>query len=179
MERQHGDDSNSRLFYHNVDCCTGIINMKKITAIILALFLFFAFPLGALAASGDTIVYITRTGECYHRDGCSYLKSRIEVTLQYAVDHGYRACSRCNPPRLDSPTRAAPASTPTPTPKPTLKPFVSNTPIAKPTINPNPAPRATKAPAKTSASASGGSPGWVVAGVAVVAYGLGKIRRKK
>lgn len=55
-----------------------------------------------LAASGDTLVYITRTGECYHRDGCSYLKSRIEVTLEDAVDRGYWACSRCDPPSLTS-----------------------------------------------------------------------------
>lgn len=54
------------------------------------------------AASGDTIVYITRTGECYHRAGCSSLKSKIETTLQQAVSDGYRACSKCNPPILTS-----------------------------------------------------------------------------
>ena len=38
------------------------------------------------AASGDTTVYITKTGECYHRDGCSSLrKSKTATTMQKAV----------------------------------------------------------------------------------------------
>lgn len=52
------------------------------------------------AYNGDILVYITRTGDCYHRDGCSYLKSRIEITLEIASRRGYRACSRCKPPKL-------------------------------------------------------------------------------
>lgn len=48
----------------------------------------------------DIMVYITRTGECYHRSGCSSLsKSKIETTLQSAKSSGYRACQRCNPPQ--------------------------------------------------------------------------------
>lgn len=55
------------------------------------------------AASGDTIVYITKTGECYHSSGCSSLShSKIAVTLQSAVDNGYRSCKRCKPVKLDS-----------------------------------------------------------------------------
>ena len=55
------------------------------------------------AASGDTVVYITKTGKCYHADGCSSLsKSKIETTLQSATDKGLRACSKCNPGTLDS-----------------------------------------------------------------------------
>lgn len=50
--------------------------------------------------NGDTIVYVTNTGECYHRRGCSYLKSKNKIELEDAVDDGYRACSRCNPPKL-------------------------------------------------------------------------------
>lgn len=53
-----------------------------------------------LYTNGDTVVYVTATGECYHRSGCSYLKSRIETTLEEAIDDGYRRCSRCNPPKL-------------------------------------------------------------------------------
>ncbi len=57
----------------------------------------------AYAASGDTVVYITKTGECYHASGCSSLKkSKIETTLQSAVDRGYRACSKCKPGNLDA-----------------------------------------------------------------------------
>lgn len=56
-----------------------------------------------LAASGDATVYITKTGECYHADGCSSLrKSKIATTLQSAVDKGYRACSKCHPGSLDA-----------------------------------------------------------------------------
>lgn len=45
-------------------------------------------------------VYITNTGEKYHRDGCRYLKSRIETTLGAAVAQGYEPCKVCNPPTL-------------------------------------------------------------------------------
>jgi beta-lactamase superfamily II metal-dependent hydrolase len=50
-------------------------------------------------ASGDTIVYVTRTGECYHADGCRYLcSSRIRIALKDARGQ-YRPCSVCDPPR--------------------------------------------------------------------------------
>jgi len=46
-------------------------------------------------------VYITRTGEKYHRDGCRYLRqSRIPTTLREAVRNGYDPCSVCKPPVL-------------------------------------------------------------------------------
>ncbi len=54
------------------------------------------------AASGDTIVYRTKTGDKYHTKTCSYLKSSIELTLQEAVNMGLTPCSRCKPPTLDS-----------------------------------------------------------------------------
>lgn len=41
-------------------------------------------------------VYITNTGEKYHRYGCQYLrKSKIAISLDDAIDSGYTACSRC------------------------------------------------------------------------------------
>ena len=44
-------------------------------------------------------VYVTRTGEKYHSDGCQYLsKSKIETTLSDAKADGYTACSKCGPP---------------------------------------------------------------------------------
>lgn len=53
------------------------------------------------AASGDTIVYVTRSGEKYHKRNCQYLsKSCIEIMLADAVDSGYTRCSKCNPPKL-------------------------------------------------------------------------------
>lgn len=42
-------------------------------------------------------VYITRTGEKYHTKDCSYLKSRIQITLTDAKKNGYEPCKRCNP----------------------------------------------------------------------------------
>ncbi len=43
-------------------------------------------------------VYITRTGEKYHRSGCQYLRqSKIAIDKADAIDRGYTACSRCNP----------------------------------------------------------------------------------
>ena len=43
------------------------------------------------------IVYITNTGSKYHRDGCSYLKSKKSITKEKAQEQGYTACGRCNP----------------------------------------------------------------------------------
>jgi hypothetical protein len=53
--------------------------------------------------NADEIVYVTNYGECYHEAGCGYLhSSQKQITLEKAVNQGYRACSRCNPPRLSS-----------------------------------------------------------------------------
>jgi competence protein ComEC len=49
-------------------------------------------------SSGGTIVYVTKTGECYHADGCRYLSSgRISIALKDARGT-YRPCSVCDPP---------------------------------------------------------------------------------
>ena len=73
--------------------------MKKLLGFFLAVFILVS---PALAAGGNTVVYITRTGECYHTGSCRYLKkSKIEITLADAVARGYRACKVCCPPSLD------------------------------------------------------------------------------
>lgn len=46
----------------------------------------------------NVTVYVTRTGSKYHLEGCSYLKSKIEMTLEDALQKGYDSCSRCDPP---------------------------------------------------------------------------------
>lgn len=44
----------------------------------------------------STTVYITNTGEKYHRDGCQYLRqSKIAISLYDAKKQGYTACSQC------------------------------------------------------------------------------------
>jgi hypothetical protein len=49
----------------------------------------------------QTIVYITRTGVRYHRDGCrSLLRSRIPIPLQQAQARGYTPCRICKPPAM-------------------------------------------------------------------------------
>ncbi|MEG0374723.1 MAG: winged helix-turn-helix domain-containing protein [Raoultibacter sp.] len=43
-------------------------------------------------------VYITKSGEKYHSDGCQYLsKSQIPISLSDAISRGFTPCSRCNP----------------------------------------------------------------------------------
>lgn len=42
------------------------------------------------------IVYITDTGEKYHRDGCHYLReSRHAISLEDAQNEGYTPCKKC------------------------------------------------------------------------------------
>lgn len=40
-------------------------------------------------------VYVTDTGSKYHKSGCSYLKSKNEISLDEAERRGYEPCSRC------------------------------------------------------------------------------------
>jgi len=55
---------------------------------------------GRLTAKRTTYVYITDTGEKYHRAGCRYLKySKHRVTLKWAKKNGYTPCKVCKPPR--------------------------------------------------------------------------------
>jgi methylphosphotriester-DNA--protein-cysteine methyltransferase len=54
------------------------------------------------AASQDTTVYITRTGEKYHTERCASVRnSKIAVSLGDAVSKGYEPCKRCKPPVLN------------------------------------------------------------------------------
>jgi len=48
---------------------------------------------------GTTIVYVTRTGACYHRGTCNYVQ-RYKMPMELSeAKKRYRPCSRCNPPR--------------------------------------------------------------------------------
>lgn len=75
--------------------------MKKL--LLLSLLLAFTVSPGCrqndTGSEGQSItVYVTRTGECYHRGNCSYLrKSKIPIALEDAKED-YRPCSRCKPP---------------------------------------------------------------------------------
>lgn len=57
--------------------------------------------LKAADKSEDIIVYITRTGKRYHREGCSALKrSKIPISLKEANKRGYTPCGLCKPPKI-------------------------------------------------------------------------------
>lgn len=62
------------------------------------------YEAGYKAGSGGRIyysteVFVTVSGEKYHRSTCSYLShSKQETTLASAKATGYEPCSRCNPP---------------------------------------------------------------------------------
>ena len=83
-----------------------VVGMKKVKifgVIVFSLVFLVAFqpPIPVYAVSGDTVVYVTKTGEKYHADGCRYLrKSKIEKSLEDAVDDGYKPCSVCKAPKL-------------------------------------------------------------------------------
>ena len=78
--------------------------MKKVFSAVLTLITVFMLVASTFAAAdnGNTTVYVTKTGKCYHEYSCSYLKSCIETTLSEAVAGGYTPCSKCRPPKLDS-----------------------------------------------------------------------------
>ena len=53
---------------------------------------------GNATAGGGTIVFVTETGECYHRGTCQYLsQSKIKISLKNARAQNYRPCSVCDP----------------------------------------------------------------------------------
>ena len=46
--------------------------------------------------SRDYEVYITKTGECYHKENCRYLhNSSVKISLHDATSKDYRQCSVC------------------------------------------------------------------------------------
>lgn len=46
--------------------------------------------------AAKTLVYVTNTGDCYHKKGCRYLKSVAgSMTETEANQKGYRACKSC------------------------------------------------------------------------------------
>lgn len=63
-----------------------------------SLLLTFLFSLTSQAALYGQTVYITKTGEKYHKEDCGYLKySKIKVSLSDVKDL-YSPCSACKPP---------------------------------------------------------------------------------
>lgn len=69
-----------------------------ISIFLIFIFLPFISPI-AWAYNGNVVVYVTNTGYCYHRNGCTYLESKIPMKLEDAAKE-YQDCSRCHPPIL-------------------------------------------------------------------------------
>lgn len=70
------------------------------------------------AEEAGEIVYVTKTGQKYHRAGCRHLKSSIPMALGEA-EQKYSPCSVCNPPASNAKRAIASASPTTPaTPEP-------------------------------------------------------------
>ena len=64
---------------------------------------------GLFAQNADihTTVYMTKTGQAYHRDGCSALsRSKLLITLGEAAASGLAPCNRCGPPVLEAGVQA-------------------------------------------------------------------------
>ena len=76
------------------------------------------FVSASLALAQAEKVFVTKTGEKYHRESCRSLsKSKIEISLKEAVPR-YGPCKNCQPPTLPESTKrdATPAAATTPTP---------------------------------------------------------------
>ena len=44
----------------------------------------------------ENIVYVTKRGKKYHKDGCRFLKSsKIMISLEQAEEEGLTPCSKC------------------------------------------------------------------------------------
>jgi hypothetical protein len=57
-------------------------------------------PTDTIEDKQSVTVYITKTGQKYHKSGCQYLRqSRIPIDLDDAVAEGYTPCSKCKPPK--------------------------------------------------------------------------------
>jgi hypothetical protein len=74
---------------------------RRVLALLFATLLLstLVVPVFAYDVPSDTIVYVTPTGECYHRYKCSYTDTTTTkaMTIKSAVSKGYTACSRCRP----------------------------------------------------------------------------------
>lgn len=91
--------------------------MKYRAAILLIIVLALCGTVSAYTGNGAVIVYITRTGSCYHVGTCGYLRSKYEIALEDAYLRGYYRCSRCNPPKYTgTATRAEQETKPTSNP---------------------------------------------------------------
>lgn len=65
---------------------------KQLLTLLLVVGMIFSLPLTTFAASGNTTVYVTRTGEKYHSNGCQYLR---KITDCYILARCSKFWVRC------------------------------------------------------------------------------------
>ncbi len=66
--------------------------MKALKSVLFAIILAFTFQMNAQS------VCITKTGDKYHTNSCSYLKySKKQIALKDAIALGYKSCKVCKP----------------------------------------------------------------------------------
>jgi len=78
--------------------------MRKYAKLVSQLLLGFSIILIEIASCrksnptslNNTIVYITKSGEKYHRAGCICL-SKSKIILEESKKEGYTPCTKCNP----------------------------------------------------------------------------------
>lgn len=93
----------------------GIATILRATPCRITLLILFFFLTSQIGYSQT--VYVTKTGEKYHDDGCRYLsRSKISTTLQDAKENGYTACSVCKPSSTVKSSTQKVTSTPAPAP---------------------------------------------------------------
>ena len=96
----------------------GIVKTLRAPPCRITLLILFFFLTSQIGYSQT--VYVTKTGEKYHEDGCRYLsRSKISTTLEDAQKNGYTACSVCKPSSTIKP--GTQKLTPTPAPAPIRK----------------------------------------------------------
>lgn len=85
--------------------------MKKSLILLLSVLLIFISGCGnndpkesnvlTKSEAESTVVYLTKTGECYHRSKCTCLnRSKIKKKLSQVVNN-YRPCQLCYPPIIE------------------------------------------------------------------------------
>jgi tRNA/tmRNA/rRNA uracil-C5-methylase (TrmA/RlmC/RlmD family) len=84
---------------------------NRLGILALAIALIVPFLAAAQSRPEQITVYVTKTGEKYHRGDCRHLRqSKIAMSLDEAAKR-YGPCSVCDPPEL--PPRAPPQKKPT------------------------------------------------------------------
>ena len=96
LEEQEANDFSARLMRYNETC------RPRRTATLIALCLV-VLVLAAVVAVGavhreNPTVYLTESGQCYHKADCKYIVGKdntTAVTLRQAKASGYDACTWC------------------------------------------------------------------------------------